>query len=79
MTVLTTTATDAAGEIHDRSPVVLPADLLDDWLNPELTDTCKVRDLLDAVPSPTLQPDPVSRKVNSVRNNGPAVPEPVHT
>lgn len=79
MTVLTTTATDAAGEIHDRSPVVLPSDLINDWLNPELTDTGKVRDLLAAVPSPTLQPDPVSRNVNSVRNNGPALLQPVHT
>lgn len=79
MTVLTTTATDAAGEIHDRSPVVLPAEMIDDWLNLELTDTGRVRDLLAAVPNPTLQPDPVSRKVNSVRNNGPELLQPVHT
>ena len=53
--------------------------MIDDWLNPDLTDTGKVRDLLAAVPNTTLQPDPVSRKVNSVRNNGPQLLEPVHT
>ncbi len=79
MTVLTTTATDgAAGQIHDRSPLVLPAGMIDDWLDPELTDLAKVRELVAAVPDPTLQPYAVSRKVNSVRNNGPELLEPVH-
>lgn len=71
MTVMTTTATDAAGEIHDRSPVVLTDAVIDDWLNPELTDLTKVRELLAAVPAPSLQLYPVSREVNNVRNNGP--------
>jgi putative SOS response-associated peptidase YedK len=78
MTVLTTTATDAAGEIHERSPLVLPAGMVDDWLDQELTDLARVRELVAAVPDPTLQPYPVSRKVNSVRNNGPELLQPVH-
>lgn len=49
-----------------------------DWLNPELTDLAKVRELVTAVRDPTLQPYPVSRKVNSVRNNGPELLQPVH-
>jgi putative SOS response-associated peptidase YedK len=76
-TVLTTTATDAAGQIHERSPLVLPASMIDDWLDTNLTDLAKVRDLVAAVPNPTLQPYRVSRKVNSVRNNGPELLEPV--
>lgn len=52
--------------------------VIDDWLNPELTDLTKVRELLAAVPAPSLQPYPVSREVNSVRNNGPQLLEPVH-
>jgi len=32
--VLTTTATDAHGHIHDRSPVILPPEFQDHWLDP---------------------------------------------
>jgi putative SOS response-associated peptidase YedK len=34
-TVLTTTAHDTLGQIHDRSPVIIPPDLFADWLDPE--------------------------------------------
>lgn len=34
-TLQITTAQDAAGQIHDRSPLVLPDDLLADWLDPK--------------------------------------------
>lgn len=78
MTVLTTTATDAAGQIHERSPLVLPAGMIDDWLNPTLVDLDKVRELVAAVPNPELQPYPVSRDVNNVRNNRPDLLQPVH-
>jgi putative SOS response-associated peptidase YedK len=78
MTVLTTTATDAAGQIHERSPLVLPDGMIDDWLNPTLTDLGAVRELVAAVPNPELQPYPVSRDVNNVRNNRPDLLQPVH-
>ena len=77
VTVLTTTASDSLGHIHDRSPVVLPAGLLDDWLDPTLTDPERVRELLAAVPEPCLQPYEVSTAVNSVRNNSPELLRPV--
>lgn len=32
--IVTTTGTDRAGEIHDRMPVFMTADCLDDWLAP---------------------------------------------
>lgn len=34
--VLTTTTQDALGHVHDRSPVVIPKDMFNDWLNPDL-------------------------------------------
>jgi putative SOS response-associated peptidase YedK len=37
VTVLTTTATDAAGHIHDSAPVILPPALRGHWLDPTLT------------------------------------------
>jgi putative SOS response-associated peptidase YedK len=76
-TILTTTTQDALGHIHDRSPVVLPRQLQDAWLDPRLTDLEQVRELLAAVPSPELTTYEVSTAVNSVRNNGPELILPV--
>jgi putative SOS response-associated peptidase YedK len=76
-TILTCTTQDALGHIHDRSPVVLPADLRSAWLDPTMTDPAAVRDLLASVPSPLLETYRVSTEVNSVRNNGPELIEPV--
>ena len=76
-TVLTTTATDTLGHIHDRSPVVVPDDLWSAWLDPGLTDLAGVSDLLESIPAPHLTPREVSTAVNSVRNNGPELVAPV--
>ncbi len=76
-TVLTTTATDTLGHIHDRSPVVVPGDLWSAWLDPTLTDLAGVSDLLQSIPEPHLTPYEVSTAVNSVRNNGPELLAPV--
>ncbi len=70
-TVLTTTAPDALGHIHDRSPVVLPASFWDTWLDPAMTEPGDVTALLNSVPEPRLEPRPVSTLVNSPRNNRP--------
>ncbi len=41
--IITTQAPDALGWIHDRTPeVVVPDDLRDDWLDPDLTDPAPV-------------------------------------
>ena len=76
-TVLTTTAPDALGHIHDRSPVLLTPELAGDWLDPTLTDPERVRELLAAVPEPRLEPTEVSTAVNNVRNNGPHLVRPL--
>ncbi|MDC7120587.1 SOS response-associated peptidase [Cellulomonas fimi] len=76
-TVITTTATDSTGHIHDRSPLLLPADLVDAWLNPTVTELDAVRDLLAAVPEPHLVPRQVGYDVGNVRNDGPHLVDPV--
>jgi putative SOS response-associated peptidase YedK len=76
-TIVTCTTQDALGHIHDRSPVVIPADLRSTWLDPRITDSGTVRDLLDAVPSPRLETYEVSTEVNSAANDGPQLIEPV--
>jgi putative SOS response-associated peptidase YedK len=76
-TILTCTTQDALGHIHDRSPVVVPVDLRDAWLDPAMTDPATVRELLAAVPPPVLDTHQVSTEVNSARNDGPRLIEPV--
>lgn len=76
-TILTAAASDALGHVHDRSPVLVPPDLLDDWLDPGITAADEIRSLLAAMPEPRLSPRPVGRAVGSVRNNGPSLIEPV--
>jgi putative SOS response-associated peptidase YedK len=77
-TIITTTATDTLGHIHDRSPLLIPpGDLLDAWLDPKLDDPDDVQALINSVPEPHLEPYEVSTAVNSVRNNGPHLIDPV--
>lgn len=76
-TIVTRTAPDDVGRIHDRCPVLVPAELRADWLNPSLTEPDQVKELLAAIPEPRLTPREVSRAVNSVRNNGPELVEPI--
>jgi putative SOS response-associated peptidase YedK len=70
-TMITTTAADALGHIHDRSPVIVPPDLLDAWLDPAMTDLETVQAMLAAIPDPRLDAYEVSTAVNDHRNNGP--------
>jgi putative SOS response-associated peptidase YedK len=69
--VLTTEAADSLGHIHDRSPVVLPPTMWQDWLTTDRTDLGDVRELLSAVPTPELRPVEVGRGVSDPHRNGP--------
>ncbi|MCZ2402064.1 SOS response-associated peptidase [Paenarthrobacter sp. Z7-10] len=75
-TIITTAAADSLGHIHDRTPMIVPADLQAEWLDPETTRAAEVEQLLDAIPEPRLVPRVVSTEVNSVRNNGSHLIEP---
>lgn len=75
-TVLTTTAHDSMGHVHDRAPVIVPPEMFHDWLNPGTTDRAEVQKILDDIPEPVLTPTVVSDRVNSVRNNGPELIHP---
>ncbi|MEA5456799.1 SOS response-associated peptidase family protein [Sinomonas sp. JGH33] len=76
-TILTRPAADALGHIHDRTPVILPPEMWDEWLDPELTDRSRIAAFVDAVPEPRLTPRIVGQAVGNVRNNGPELIEAV--
>ncbi len=70
-TVITTSAPDELGEIHDRMPMVIDSAGWADWLDPGNTDVADVRALLAPAQSTGLISYPVAPLVNAVRNNGP--------
>ena len=76
--IITREAVGKLAPIHHRMPTFLPSDRWDTWLNPELREVDAIRALLD-FPDPTaaLQADPVSTRVNFVRNNGPELILPI--
>lgn len=74
--VITTTATDDVGHIHDRMPMTVAPDRWQDWLDPRVP--AEQAAGLMAPPAPgELEVYAVSRAVNNVRNSGPELLEPI--
>jgi putative SOS response-associated peptidase YedK len=70
-TIITTTAPDELGHIHDRMPMIIDQARWGDWLEPANHDVADLRSLLVPAAVGGLISYPVSTAVNSVRNNGP--------
>ncbi|HET7350619.1 MAG TPA: SOS response-associated peptidase [Marmoricola sp.] len=76
-TVLTTSAEDSLGHIHDRMPLMLSRDRYDAWLDPRINDRDELLSLLEPAAPGRLEAFPVSTLVSNVRNNGPDLVEPL--
>jgi putative SOS response-associated peptidase YedK len=76
-TIITTSAADELGVIHDRMPMIIDPARWADWLDPASADPADVRGLLVPAAASGLQAYPVSTQVNAVRNNGPQLIEPL--
>lgn len=76
-TIITCEATGPAGEVHDRTPVVIPDNLVDRWLDPVFTEPDLVKALLVGITPPLLRVRPVRTLVNRVGTNGPELIEPL--
>lgn len=75
--IITTTATDAVGRIHDRMPMtVRPGDWAD-WLDPRQTDPHGAHALLHVAGDDELEAYRVSRRVNDVRQDSPDLVAPL--
>ncbi len=66
--LMTTEATGRAAEVHHRMPLLVPDDLMDDWLDPRRTHAEDLLALLCAR-DVGVQVTKVSRRVNDVRND----------
>jgi len=72
-TILTTSANESIREIHDRMPVVLGKEEVEEWLNPEVHEQERLKKLLEPCPNSWLTTEEISTLVNSTENNSPEV------
>ncbi len=67
--LLTTTPNELMEPIHDRMPVLLPRESWDLWLDPEVEDGSLLQALLRPARADLMEAFPVSKHVNSPRND----------
>lgn len=72
--ILTTSANALLKPVHERMPVIIAPEDYARWLDPENTD---VADLIAAFPAGRMSCHPVSMRVNTTRNDGPELIEPI--
>lgn len=77
-TIITTAATGAIKQIHDRMPVILDKTREAAWIDPDLTVPDKILDLLDNNLSP-IEGYPVDKRVNHAREDNEKLIEPIKT
>lgn len=76
-TVLTTSAEDSLGEIHDRMPLMVDRERWDAWLDPRRHGADELLGLLTPAAPGRLEAYPVNTSVGNVANNGPELVEPL--
>jgi putative SOS response-associated peptidase YedK len=65
-------------KVHDRMPLFLPRERWDEWLDPMNQEVEYLRTLMDVTePDAGLQFWPVKTLVNSIKNNGAELIEPL--
>lgn len=70
-TILTREASESVRPIHHRMPVILKPEAYNDWLKPANQDVRILQDIIENQIYTELASRPVSKQVNSVRNNRP--------
>jgi putative SOS response-associated peptidase YedK len=70
-TIVTTSATKAIAEIHDRMPVILEPNDYALWLDPQVQDAAAVQHLVAPNDDPAIIAEPISTHVNKVANDDP--------
>ena len=78
-TIITTSAEDSLGHIHDRMPLFVEPAGWDAWLDPAPRPTNELLELLTPASPGLLDAYAVSTAVNNVRNNGPELVAPLAT
>ena len=80
--IITREAVGELATVHHRMPTFLPEDRWDAWLDPSIRDVGQIREIMNLEgsghePDENLVIAPVSKLVNSTRNNGPELIKPI--
>ncbi len=76
-TIITTDANTTLEPVHNRMPVILPDEAVDEWLFARSGDPTGLKELLVPAADDLLVGTPVSPRVNSIKYDDPACLEPV--
>jgi len=71
-TIITTSPNELMATIHNRMPVILPAEAYPIWLDPQNQDTRQLTDMLAPYPAAQMAAYPVSKTVNNPKTDLPA-------
>jgi len=71
-TILTTSANELLGNLHERMPVILDETDYETWLDPERTDPADVAELMRSYPAEQMCLEAVSPRVNSPAHDDPS-------
>jgi putative SOS response-associated peptidase YedK len=76
-TIITTSPNELMAQIHNRMPLILPREAYEQWLDPAERTSDQLNSLLKPYPAELMTVYPVSKLVNSPKNDSPALIEPV--
>jgi len=76
-TIITSEASESISNIHHRMPVILNPDFYEKWLNAETEDPKELEIILQDGLIHDMKYSPVSKFVNSVKNNDPNCIKPI--
>ncbi len=74
--IVTTAARGDLTRIHERVPLILPHQLWQDWLTAAPDEAPHLEAAVRALGPPDLVAEPITTRVNDVRNDGPELLEP---
>jgi putative SOS response-associated peptidase YedK len=74
--VITTSARGELARIHDRVPLIVPERLWADWLTADAAEAPHLEAAVRALGPPDLVAEPITDRVNDVKNEGPELLEP---
>jgi putative SOS response-associated peptidase YedK len=75
--IITTTPNEVCSPIHDRMPVILDPESYARWLGEEPTEPVRLLGMLKPFPAERMEAFPVGPRVGNVKNDDPALIEPL--
>lgn len=76
-TIITGEPNELVAPIHTRMPVIVKPVDYERWLDPDITDPAALTDILSPYPAEEITTYPISKRINSPRNNDPGVIDPI--